>query len=404
VHTVREDRLGYEGWRVVGACGVGAFFSTVPLTTFAVFLQPLADDFSWSRESVSSAFGTLTLLAAVSAPWLGGVLDRFGVRRVVVTCLAISGCCVASLSLLTPALGHLRVVFAVIGLVTMGASPIAYSRAIFGWFTAHRGRALGAMLAGASLSGIALPPVAQALISAWGWRIAWLVLGLSTLTIALPSALVFLRERPSPRDAGGALVPEVPVSRALRSRLFWTLVVVVFGGTIATNGALVHLVALLSDRGVSADQAALSVSAMAGAGLVGRVVTGWLLDRFAAARVSVLLLLLAAAGTFALATAESFAVALIASICLGFGSGGETDIVPYLIARHFGLRSLSTLYGFNWTAWGLAGVAGPILLGRAFDATGSYATAMFQLGMITLAAAALMLTFPRLAPVESTTH
>jgi MFS family permease len=82
--TVREDRLSYEGWRVVGACGTGAFFSTVPLTTFAVFLQPLADEFSWSREAVSSAFGTLTLLAAVSAPWLGGVLDRFGVRRVVV--------------------------------------------------------------------------------------------------------------------------------------------------------------------------------------------------------------------------------------------------------------------------------------------------------------------------------
>ena len=396
--TVREDRLSYEGWRVVFACGIGAFFATVPLTTFAVFLQPLADHFSWSREAVSSAFGTLTLLAAVSAPWLGGVLDRFGVRYVVVICLAVSGCCVASLALLTPALGHLRIVFAVIGLVTMGASPIAYSRAIFGWFSAHRGRALGVMLAGASLSGIALPPVAQAVISLWGWRMAWLVLGLGTLTIALPSALAFLHERPSTLDTGRARVAEVPVSQALRSRLFWTLVLVVFGGTIATNGALVHLVALLSDRGVPAEQAALAASAMAGASLVGRVVTGWLLDRFAAARVSVALLLLAAAGTFTLSVAESFAVGLIGSIGLGFGSGGETDIVPYLIARHFGLRSLSTLYGFNWTAWGLAGLAGPILLGRAFDATGSYAGAMSQLGAITLIAAALMLTFPKLPP------
>ena len=400
-HDLREEGLRYEGWRVVGACGAGAFFATVPLTTFAVFLQPLADEFSWSREAVSSAFGTLTLVAAVSAPWVGAVLDRFGVRLVVVTCLAISGCCVASLSMLTPALGHLRVVFAVIGFVMMGASPIAYSRAIFGWFTAHRGRALGVMLAGASLSGITLPPVAQALISEWGWRIAWLTLGLGTLTIALPSALAFLRERPSTVAAGHGIVPEVPVSQALRSRLFWTLVVVVFGGTIATNGALVHLVALLTDRGVSASQAALSVSVLSGASLVGRLVTGWLLDRFAAARVSVVLLMIAAAGTFALSIADSFAAGLIASICLGFGSGGETDVVPYLIARHFGLRSLSTLYGFNWTAWGLAGVAGPILLGRAFDATGSYAAAMIQLGVITLAAAALMLTFPRLSPTAA---
>jgi MFS family permease len=399
--TVREDRLGYEGWRVVVACGVGAFFATIPLTTFAVFLQPLSDQFSWSREAVSSAFGTLTLLAAVSAPWLGGVLDRFGVRRVVVTCLAVSGCGVASLSLLTPSLVHLWLVFGVLGLVTMGASPIAYSRAIFEWFTALRGRALGVMLAGASLSGIALPPIAQALIPEWGWRVAWLVLGLGTLTIALPGALVFIRERPSSLAPRGVRVQDVPVAAALRSRLFWTLLAVVFCGTIATNGALVHLVALLSDRGVPADQAALAPSAMAGASLVGRVVTGWLLDRFAAARVSVVLLVVAATGTFALSVADSFAVGLIASIGLGFGSGGETDIVPYLVARHFGLRSLSTLYGFNWTAWGLAGVAGPILLGRAFDLTGSYALALVQLGVITLVAAGLMLTFPRLPPGES---
>src|SRR5262249_23145218 len=159
-------------------------------------------------------------------------------------------------------LAHLRVVFAVIGLVTMGASPIAYSRAIFGWFTAHRGRALGIMLAGASLSRLSLSPVAQALISMWGWRLPLPFLWLGALSIALPCALLFLRERPVNVEAGRALVPEVPVSEAMRSRLFWTLVVVVFGGTIATNGALVHLVALLSDRGVPADQAALSVSAM----------------------------------------------------------------------------------------------------------------------------------------------
>jgi len=185
------------------------------------------------------------------------------------------------------------------------------------------------------------------------------------------------------------------VFQALRSRLFWTLVVVVFGGTIATNGALVHLVALLSDRGVPADQAALSASAMAGASLVGRVVTGWLLDRFAAARVSVILLLIAAAGTFALAAAESFAVGLTASICLGFGSGGETDIVPYLIARHFGLRSLSTLYGFVWTVMGCAAAAGSLLMGQAFDASGSYGRILTELSVSTAAVAVLMLLLPR---------
>src|SRR5262245_52947285 len=178
---MNETSFRYEGWRVVAACGVGAFFATVPLNTFAVFLKPLCDHFSWSRESASTAYATLTLVAAASAPWLGRLLDRLGSRRVIVPCLAISGIGVAALSALTSAPWHFRLVFGVLGFVMMGASPIAYSRAIFGWFDEHRGRALGVMLAGAAISGIVLPAVAQTLISLLGWRRAWFALGTATL-------------------------------------------------------------------------------------------------------------------------------------------------------------------------------------------------------------------------------
>ncbi len=95
---------------------------------------------------------------------------------------------------------------------------------------------------------------------------------------------------------------------------------------------------------------------------------------------------------------------ILAAMCIGFGSGGELDITPYLLSRHFGLRSISTLYGFNWTAWALAAAAGPILMGRAFDATGSYAGALFELGVITLVAAGLMLTFPATPATAGTGH
>jgi MFS family permease len=390
-----EHQPRYEGWPVVAACSVGAFFATVPLNSFPVFLKPVADHFSWSRESASSAFGTLTLVAALSAPCLGWILDRFGARRVIVPCLAISGLAVASLSLLTSSLWHLRAIFGVIGLATMGASPIAYSRAIFGWFDAHRGRALGVMLAGAAISGIVVPQAAQALIRAADWRIAWLVLGCGTLLIAVPTAFSFVRDRsPSVSETRLTVPAGASVQDAIRSRVFWTLTVVVFGGTIATVGATVHIVALLSDRGVPVSQAALAVSAMGAASLLGRLLTGWLIDRFAAVRVSALLLTIAALGTFLLAGANSLGAGILAAVCIGFGAGGEMDVTPYLLARHFGMRSVSTLYGLTWTAWGLAGAAGPILLGRAFDMTGSYANALIELGAITLTTAALMLTMP----------
>ena len=392
---MREDSLGYQGWRVVGACSVAAFFATIPLNAFGVFLKPLCDHFSWPRQSASSAFAVPHADCSGVGTLGGQRPDRIGARRVIVPCLAVSGCAVVSLAAMTSSIWHLRLVYAVLGVVTMGLSPIVYPRAIFSWFDARRGQALGLMLGGAAMSGILLPPAAQMLIRLFGWRTAWTVLGLGTLLIALPVVVRYLHERrSSPTSDGTVQRPEVSVRTALRSRVFWTLAAVVFCGTVASSGALVHMVALLADRGVPASRAALAVSALAAASLAGRVVTGWLLDRFSAVPVSVLLLVILAFGMFLLAIAPSFGIAVLAAMCIGFGSGGELDITPYLLSRHFGLRSVATLYGFNWTAWGLASAAGPILMGRAFDATGSYAEALFQLGFVTLVAAGLMLTFP----------
>jgi MFS family permease len=163
----------------------------------------------------------------------------------------------------------------------------------------------------------------------------------------------------------------------------------------------VHLPALLTDRGVPAHLGALAMSAMGGASLVGRLVTGWLVDRFFAARVSFVLLVLAALGTFVLAGSRSFAMGILAAALIGFGMGGESDGTPYLLSRYFGLRSLSTLYGFTWVATGFAGAIGPILIGRAFDATGSYEVLLVRLAIVTLAVAALMLAMPRYAPAHA---
>jgi len=390
---VDEHRFHYPGWRVVAACSVGTFFTTIPLTTFSVFLRPVAEHFGWSRQAAASAFGTLAIVAALSAPWLGRLLDRFGARRVILPSLALSGCAVASLALLTSSLWHVRVIFAVIGVATMGASPIASSRAVFSWFDAFRGRAMGIVLAGAAVSSVAAPILAQSLIRSAGWRMAWLAGGCATLAVALPIAILLIRERgvsaAGQRDGRG-----VAVLDAMRTRVFWTLLLVVFGVTVATNGAGVHMVALLVDRGVAANRAPFAVSSLGAASLVGRLITGWLLDRFDAVRVSIALLVVAAAGVFLLANAHSLAAGMMAAAFIGFGNGGEIDVMPYLLSRHYGLRSLSTLYGFNWTAWGLAGATGAIVLGRAFDSTGSYASTMLELGLVPLVAAALMWTLP----------
>ena len=227
-----------------------------------------------------------------------------------------------------------------------------------------------------------------------GWRSACLVLGVVILAVGVPTVARFVREPHGHSARVDTSASAIPIGHALRSRVFWTLLAVVFGTTLAANGVIVHLSAMLIDRGFSSSQAITVMSTMGVASLAGRLLTGWLLDRFNAIRVLFVLLTIAALGAYLLADASSFVVGVIAAMCIGFGTGGEVDVVPYLLSRYFGIRSLATLFGVIWMAFGLAGAAGPILMRRAFDSTGSYGGVLIGLAAGVMAAAAMMLTLP----------
>jgi cyanate permease len=211
--------------------------------------------------------------------------------------------------------------------------------------------------------------------------------------IGVPIVARFIRERPVDRSTTTVL-DGVSVRDGVTSRVFWILIVVLFAQSIAQNGALTHMAALLTDRGVPASGAALALSAMGAASLFGRLTTGWLLDRFFAPRVGFCLLSVAALGTYLLAGAQSLTVGVIAASLIGFGMGAEADVTPYILSRYLGLRSFAMLYGLTWTAYAIAGTVGPILMGRAFDATGSYTALLTQLAIGTFMIAALLLLMP----------
>jgi predicted MFS family arabinose efflux permease len=394
-----ERSLRYEGWRVALASGVGVFvsFASLLVYTFGVFLKPLAEEFGWSRAAVSTAFGIAAMTVAVCSPPLGYLLDRVSPRRILVPCMAVFGCAFASLALLTPHLWHLYATFFIIGIVANGTAQMAYTRAVSSWFVKRRGMALAVVMSGGAVGSMVLPPIAEALIERFGWRRACVMLGGMVLVVGLPAVGRFIRERPSGlpgASARSSLADGWTVRQAFRSRVFWIVVAVLFFSSIAQNGALTHLAALLSDRGVSSGGAAMALAAMGGASLVGRFVTGWLLDRFFAPRVAFGLLSIAAAGTWLLAGADSLAIGMLASILIGLGMGGEADVTPYILSRYFGLRSFAMLYGFTWTAYAAAGAIGPVLMGRAFDATASYEGLLMVLAAGTLGAASLMLLMP----------
>jgi MFS family permease len=401
---VNEHDLRYEGWRVAAASGVGIFLASILVYTFAVLLKPLALEFSWSREAVSSAYGILAVMSAVCSTPLGYLFDRLGPKRIVVPCVAIFGCAFASLSLLTGHLWQFYATFAVLGVAATGMSPIAFARTISTWFSRRRGVALAVAISGGALGGLVHPPAAGALIQAVGWRHTCQLLGGAVLLIGLPVVIRFVRDRPAGRSEAAHIdmsAQGASLGDALASRAFWILAVVIFSSSIAQNSAIVHMVALLTDRGVPPDLAAYALAAMGGASIAGRLLTGLLVDRFFAARVSFGLLSIAALGTYLLSGAQSFATGTLAAALIGFGMGGETDVIPYLLSRYYGLRSFSTLYGLTWIPTAAAGAAGPVLMGRAFDLTGSYEAMLIRLAIGMFAVGAFMLALPHYRPLDA---
>src|SRR6187455_1631032 len=193
-----ESDLRYPGWRVAGASSLGVFvgFASLFVYTFGIFLKPLAEEFHWSRQAVSSAFGVAAMSIAVCSPLLGAALDRFGPVRVIAPCVAVFGLAFAALSSLGGVLWQFYALCALIGCVGNGTAHMGYSRAVATWFTARRGLALAVMMCGGAVGALVLPPLAQALVDAVGWRRTYLVLGLGVLVIGLPNVLALIRERP----------------------------------------------------------------------------------------------------------------------------------------------------------------------------------------------------------------
>jgi predicted MFS family arabinose efflux permease len=372
--ATNESSLHYAGWGVVAAAFAGVMVSFAPIVpyTFSLFLNPLHAAFGWKREAIGGTFALAAITVALVSPGIGLLLDRLPPRRIILPSIVIFALALASLSRLGPNIRQFYLTFFVLGLVANGTAQFAYARTVLSWFHKHRGLALAVVLTGSGVGSILIPPLTQWAIEHHGWRSAYLLLGGIAL-LGLPLTTLLVRNRPDAvvRDnhpAGSGTT----VAGALRSAPFWILASIIMLSSFSENGLVTNLAAILTEHGVTAQSAALALSVRGGAGIIGRLCIGLLIDRFSPQRIQTFVLLLSAVGALVLAFASTTPMVLVGAAVLGVGLGSEADVAPYLLAHYFGRRHFSVLYGLTWTAYAIGGATGPMAIGRWYDRAGFY--------------------------------
>src|SRR5262245_25807389 len=264
--TPQTSSTIFYGWWIVLTAAIGLSMGYGPIVTFTfgVFFKPLSQEFGWTRAQVSLAFSLSLLVISVVSPFVGRLVDRFGARKVIVPSVLLFGFGLISFSLLSASLWHLYAIYLILGIVGGGTAPVPYSNVISHWFDKQRGLALGLAMVGLGLSTLIMPSLAHALIATGGWRRAYITIGLMVMAVAIPVVALFLKETPhllGLAPDGEAVSPAATArvrhqegmsfAEAWRTDTFWIMVGAFFLMSASVHGCLIHLVPLLTDRGVS---------------------------------------------------------------------------------------------------------------------------------------------------------
>ncbi len=386
--------------------GVACGASPLPFNVLPLVMGPIHLEFGWDFASISAGVTVFGIIASLLAPVFGGLSDRFGVRPVALTSLFLFALVFASFYLLPQSKLGYWLFWAVLGAIGIGSTPVTWSRAISMWFNRNRGLALGIMLLGTSLAAVTVPQIAQAAISAGGWRMAFPVVALLPLFIALPVGLLWFREpRPEERPAGIAnaqgQLSGLTLRTAARGYRFWILMASILLTAFAYGGAHIHIAQIVSLHGFSADVAASVLGVVAVGILAGRLIVGFLFDRFWAPGVAFPALLSPAIACWLLmGTGTSLVLVLLGAFLLGFAAGAESDVIAYLAAKYFGMAHYGKIYGVLYMPFGIGSAISPILYGISRDATGSYDLILGAAMILFASGGAVLLGLGRYPTVE----
>ncbi|MBZ6377147.1 MFS transporter [Pacificimonas flava] len=365
-----------------------------------LFAEPLSQAYGWSRTEISFAVSVMMLSTAVTLPVAGRLVDQFGPKRVLLPSIVLLAACLGAMPFVT-AYWQFIAVYLAMGTVAVGTNSVPYMRILTCWFDRSRGLAIGVAGSGTGLGFAYVPIVTELLVGRFGWQGGYVGLALILLLVTLPLAIFVLREQPADMGLsvdGGSHAHEGEASRtdvgmsvtdALRSRDFWVLGLIFVGLAFVLYGLIPHLVPMLTDRGIESGEAAAIASIFGLAAFGGRLLIGFLIDRFDARRIALLFFSLSAVGLLVLALPAPPILLILTAVLLGGSLGAEVDMLAYLTSRYFGLRCFAQIFSVLFSAVMVAMGLGPLAFGMVFDATGSY-DAILALGVPICIAANLL--------------
>jgi MFS family permease len=374
-------------WWIVFGATISMLVAQGPIIIFTLglFIGPISDELGWDRASISLAGGTAGLCSALTVPIVGALMDRRGIRRVLLPTIIAFGASVALIAFSSNALPVFLATYAVAGIVGAGQGPLGYAKSIASWFDDKRGLALGTTMAGIGIGAALVPQYTQFLIGAFGWRAAYLGLGALIIIIALPSVYFFIRD---PQEAPTASEAEdrsslrglsgAEVSEALKRFRFWLLAAILLIVSVVTNGVVVHTVPILTDHGYAPSQAAALMIAIGLSTMGGRLLSGYLVDRIFAPYVAAFFFLLPCLGLYFLGSAT---IPILGIISIGLASGTEVDMIAFLTSRYFGLKRFGQLYGLLFAVFTAGPAIGPYLMGLSFVRLHSYSPVLILFGV-----------------------
>lgn len=393
-----------QHWKMIVAAAIGFSFTAVITGSTGLFIKPITEEFGWSRAMVSSGISITAILTFIFSPLFGMFIDKWGVRRMAIPGLVLMGLVIASLSQLDGSAWMWFAIWVVYSIAALMTKSTVWTASANSTFTAGRGLALGLVLSGSALAQAFAPVFAEFLIRVQGWRMAFVWLSLSWGSVAVLLCLFWLKDgyelSRKAADGGDAAakgaktlldVPGLSVKEALRDPALLRIAISTFVIMTVTIGLVVHQIPILTGLGIDRSTAALYAVPAGLAGIGGKLITGWLLDRYSArwissltfgvTSLSFLLLLLPQAPTWAI---------VLALMINGYAGGTKLQLVGFLTAAYSGMRQFGAIFGIMASLIAAGSGLGPVLGGWIYDFWQSYTPGLWAGFALTLFSAFLL--------------